>query len=706
MDKHRNSLQPGYKLHWYHIIEILGQGGFGITYLAHDTNLDQQVAIKEYLPNDLSVRDHDVSVHPMSEGHRESYEWGMERFISEARTLAKFKHANIVRVLSVFTENNTAYMVMEYEHGQPMDALLKNRKTIPEDKLKTILMPILDGLEEVHKHGFIHRDIKPPNIYIRTDGSPVLLDFGSARQSLGEQTQTLTSMVSPGYAPFEQYTSKGDKQGPWTDIYGLGATLYRAVIGVGPSDAMDRSEAILHTDKDVFMPASRIAPENYSPAFLAAIDHALLFKMDERPQTIAAWRTEIINGNSPVSGTSETSSSEGTSTASFSDIDKSIDTDAQTVTMPKFGSAADLTLLPTKSEDITQAATKKSSEAMTDIATQRVESDSEEKTVLLDAEEKRTDTTKKPRSLLRSLIKWLGIFFLILLFLSILKGVKNKRAVEEAASSAETQIENNIDVRQGSTDSRLDKSPSDNNAAEFLSGDVTPDGSSNVIDNTTAQRINALLSAARSNISELKLTSPLGNNAYEKYQTVLNLDPQNPEALNGLDKIVDEYIRLMDNALRKNDIVNARIYLQKGRNINPQHYGIADAERRLNNAVAARDAVRQQNSAQDSPANASSKEGSPKQAPASNDGKLISDSDKRKLEQIRRKLIHNPNDMKARKELKKMAENFQDKIKEALHDNKFDVAEAYVLEIMDITPDNSKAQSELNDLLARIKARK
>jgi len=151
MDKHRNSLQPGYKLHWYHIIKILGQGGFGITYLAHDTNLDQQVAIKEYLPNDLAVRDQDISVHPLSEGHRESYQWGLERFISEARTLAKFKHPNIVRVLSVFTENNTAYMVMEYEHGESMDALLKNRNTIAEEKLKSILMPMLDGLEQVHK---------------------------------------------------------------------------------------------------------------------------------------------------------------------------------------------------------------------------------------------------------------------------------------------------------------------------------------------------------------------------------------------------------------------------------------------------------------------------------------------------------------------------------------------------------------------------
>ncbi len=379
MDKHRNSLQPGYKLHWYHIIKILGHGGFGITYLAHDTNLDQQVAIKEYLPTDLAVREGDISVHPVSEGHRESYEWGLERFISEARTLAKFKHPNIVRVLSVFTENNTAYMVMEYEHGEPMDALLKNRKTIEEEKLKSILMPMLDGLEEVHKEGFIHRDIKPPNIYIRTDGSPVLLDFGSARQSLGIQTKTLTTLVSPGYAPFEQYTSKSDKQGPWTDIYGLGATMYRAVTGIGPTDAMDRSEALLHTNKDVYVPAARIAHDNYSEELLVAIDHAMMFKTDERPQSISEWRKELDTGIVNIATASE----------------------AETVAVN-----------PATITDDDQAA--------------------DEKNVLLDSEDKPEEKVKKkPRSLLGRLIKWTAIIFVVLLVLAILSDDEKQKSVVE-----------------------------------------------------------------------------------------------------------------------------------------------------------------------------------------------------------------------------------------------------------------------------------
>ena len=209
--------------------------------------------------------------------------------MSEAQTLAKFKHPNIVRVLTVFPENNTAYMVMEYEKGQAMHELLKEKKTLSESELTDILLPILDGLEQVHSAGFIHRDMKPPNIFIRADGSPVLLDFGS----LGEKTRTLTSMVSPGFAPFEQYTSKSDKQGPWTDNYGLAVTLYRSAIGRSPAEVMDRSEALLHTDRDSFVGAAAISPQGYSKAFLTAIDHGLAFKPEQRPQTIAQWRAEL-----------------------------------------------------------------------------------------------------------------------------------------------------------------------------------------------------------------------------------------------------------------------------------------------------------------------------------------------------------------------------------------------------------------------------
>jgi serine/threonine protein kinase/TPR repeat protein len=285
------------RLHWFVIERVLGQGGFGITYLARDTNLDQRVAIKEYLPVEFATRMADATIRSRTEDLRDRYRWGLERFIQEARTLAKFDHPSIVRVQSVFEFNNTAYMVMRFEEGTNLAALLDRRGTLPEDELLRILLPILDGLELVHNAGFIHRDIKPDNIHIGDDGRPVLLDFGSARQAFGN-AHTLTILVAPGYAPFEQYYSDAGNQGPWTDIYGLGATCYRAIAGRSPLDAVSRSKGILGSTQDVLVPATVIGAGRYTGRFLAAIDHALEFAEKDRPQSIGAWRQELIGERS------------------------------------------------------------------------------------------------------------------------------------------------------------------------------------------------------------------------------------------------------------------------------------------------------------------------------------------------------------------------------------------------------------------------
>ena len=292
-DDFPDALPARYRLHWYVLERVLGQGGFGITYLAHDSNLDRHVAIKEYLPSEVARRRSDATAHPRADTLADRYSWGLERFLSEARTLARFDHPNIVRVLSVFEANNTAYMVMRFEEGEDLATLLDRRGTIPQEQLTACLFPVLDGLQLIHRSGFIHRDIKPENIYVRHDGSPVLLDFGSARQSFGNP-QTMTILVAPGYAPLEQYYGDAKSQGPWTDIYGLGATCYRAIAGRPPLDAIARAKGVLGSTRDILQQAVDVGRGRYDERMLLAIDHALQLSEGNRPQSISEWQLEIM----------------------------------------------------------------------------------------------------------------------------------------------------------------------------------------------------------------------------------------------------------------------------------------------------------------------------------------------------------------------------------------------------------------------------
>ena len=287
--RRHNALPDGYKLHWYEIHAILGRGGFGITYLALDTNLNHEVAIKEFLPTDLAMRASDSSIHPISDDHTDTFEWGLNRFITEAQTLAQFRHPNIVLVHSVFEANGTAYMVMEYEKGESLDQAYNLRRLTTEKELLGILFPLMDGLQRIHESGFVHRDIKPKNIYLRDDGRPVLLDFGSARQALGVETRTLTTLVSPGYAPFEQYnaTRESDKQGPWTDIYALGCCAYWLLTGWMVFDGDSAMDIVAKHITDVPVPPSEKSVVPLPKELDDIVMKCLEKKPEDRYQTVA-----------------------------------------------------------------------------------------------------------------------------------------------------------------------------------------------------------------------------------------------------------------------------------------------------------------------------------------------------------------------------------------------------------------------------------
>jgi TPR repeat protein len=299
-EEHLNALPVGFEFEGYRIERILGAGGFGITYLGIETVIDRKVAIKEYMPVSIAGRQPgNNTVVPVSDSDRDDFTWGLDRFQKEAATLVAFRHNNIVSVLRFFNANGTSYLVMEYEQGQSLEYILAREETLDEEKVFEILMPLLDGLSQVHEKGFLHRDIKPDNIYIRDDGSPVLIDFGAARSAFSSKSAGLTAIITEGYAPVEQYETDSN-QGPWTDIYALGASIYKCVTGERPMEAPKRTAAIARGQPDPMTPVQALVPPNaYSEHLLASINFALRVIETDRPQSVDAWRAALAGGPIP-----------------------------------------------------------------------------------------------------------------------------------------------------------------------------------------------------------------------------------------------------------------------------------------------------------------------------------------------------------------------------------------------------------------------
>ncbi len=292
-----NCLEPGVHIGEYRLLDVIGEGGFGIVYKARDISLDRIVAIKEYMPATLAGRKSSNEIHVRSQ-HRGAFDAGLRSFINEARLLAKFSHPALVHVYRFFEFNGTAYMVMRHYEGQTFRAFLSaQHDRMNQRMLSAIVSPVLDVVEMLHAADCYHRDIAPDNVFLQNSGMPVLLDFGAARRIIGDMTQALTMVLKPGFAPIEQYVDDGAMpQGAWTDIYQIGAMLYLAITGKPPATSVARM---------INDPVAALTPANhagYSVQFLQGVHRALAVKPQDRPQTIAELKEllGITTFTSPV----------------------------------------------------------------------------------------------------------------------------------------------------------------------------------------------------------------------------------------------------------------------------------------------------------------------------------------------------------------------------------------------------------------------
>ena len=544
-----NGLPTEYQLHWYKIDQIIGQGAFGITYLAEDVNLDRKVAIKEYMPAQLAIRAEDHSAQPVSTEDAEKYFWGKERFLNEARLLADVEHPSVVQVLSVFETNNTAYMVMQYERGESLDNILKRHGTLDQNQLLEVLYPIMEGLEYIHSRNIIHRDVKPSNIYIREEGPPVLLDFGSARRSLQTRTAQLTSLVTPGYAPIEQYGERASKQGAWTDIYGLGATLHRCITGSPPPDAINRSESIATESLDTYCPSETITEHRFCPALLAAIENALAFKPKDRPQSIQQWRDSFESQLLATTDSTQSLFTVNSLTENFTDKDATTNAVAHHATYANPYH---------RSKNVSRA--------------------------------------------------WLAA--MIILAVGVISGYANGFFAPRLPNEVESLVVNESEIladdffKVAGTDDAVinaQSSPDETSdaielalpepdLAQFPAPEASDPIASATINPPTpiiatvaspAPNLRELLDAAERDVAAQRLTRPAGDNALEKYRAALLIAPDNQQARSGLDKIVASYKALVESAIQKNDFDEAEKLIDRAKGISATHEVIAEAENAL-----------------------------------------------------------------------------------------------------------------------------
>ena len=525
---HVHALPPGTRFEEYRLDAVLGAGGFGITYRAYDANLEKFVAIKEYLPGEFAARTAASTVVPHSSTDAQDYQWGLNRFLDEARTLARFDHPHLNKVYRFFEAKGTAYMVLEYIEGETLAGRLQREARLPEDVLQRMLEEVLSGLEVVHDAGYVHRDIKPGNLMLRAeDGGAVLLDFGAARQAVGRRSQRLTTILTPGYAPIEQYDSKAEDVGPWSDVYALGMVAYRCISGAGDAelpDAVTRAREQRKGDEDL-APTVEVGKGQYSAKLLAAIDWAIEVDEEARPQGVGAWR-QALTGGGVRKGKTRAAGKPAKKVAR--------PPAAKHAGMSWSGIALTLVIIALLGASAWQGWRLYREMPDAGMDTAGVPADSQ------------ADAPAAPQT-----------------------GVTPDGQTEAAAPDA-------------GPDSAAGEDTGAVNLAESAPppAEAVPDTTPPVKEDEVAR----LLAAAEADIEARRLTSPVGNNAWEKYQRVLGLSPAHPEAVAGIERVIGSYMELFGVAVEQEDFDKAVGYLAKVRELHPDAPALEDGARRIETA--------------------------------------------------------------------------------------------------------------------------
>ena len=511
---HIHALPPGTRFEEYRLDSVLGSGGFGITYRAYDAHLDMFVAIKEYLPAEFAARTEASTVVPKSNTDAQDYHWGLTRFLDEARTLARFNHPNLNRVLRFFEGNGTAYMVLEYVDGETLADRLSRERQLPEQSLRRLLEEVLSGLSVMHDAGYVHRDIKPGNLMLREeDGSAVVLDFGAARQAVGQRSKAITSILTPGYAPVEQYDGKVDRVGAWTDMYALGMVAYRCISGIGDSELPDAVARMLAQSRGeaVLLPAVEAGEGRYDGKLLEAIDWAMEVDEGDRPQNVDAWRQGLTGGGRGKGA---------------------VKSSGKTATQPSTGTTG-------------SAGPSWSSIGLT---------------MAIIA--------------LLGLGAWWGIQEYPLFFG---QDSKDTQAVAQQEAPASMSGENPQPAETGEREQAV------SGAEETTSTEPAKPATQE------EDEVTRLLAAAEADFKARRLTRPTGNNAWDRYLRVLELDPANPDAIRGMERVIESYGELFAGAVEGEDFDKAAGYLASIRDLNPDSPVLEQGEQRLQDARQARE---------------------------------------------------------------------------------------------------------------------